>query len=47
MCDDMSDKMYAVYVLRSKLLTFLCVGCIQLILHGEYMPVAEACIKIQ
>ena len=47
MCDDMSDRMYAVYVLRSKLPTYFFVGCIQLILHDEYIPVAEACINIE
>ena len=40
MCEDMSDRMYAVYVLRPKLPTYFFVGCMQLILHGEYMPVA-------
>ena len=47
MCDDMSDRMYTVYVLRSKLSTYFCMGCIHLILHGEYMPVAEVYIKVQ
>ena len=48
LCDGMNDRMYAVYVLRSKVPTnlFLCGVCIQLILHGEYMPVAEACNKV-
>ena len=47
MCVDMSDWMCVVYILRSKILpTYFCVGYVHSILHGEYMPVAEAYINI-